>query len=166
MQPTETGIAIPQQSAPSAVLAHPAPAWMLGSSGPNFFTSLKPANEQERAALASALMAPTGRVEDLIGKTIRLTHVVCQPTETVDEGTGEVVPLVRTILITDDGSSYACSSGGILRSLQMLYTIYGSAPWSPGLPLEVQQQSLKSGHRIFRLAPVLMAKAVGGKGVK
>lgn len=99
----------------------------------------------------NATVNQTASIESMIGKTISVVHVVVHPANLENEETGEVVTLLRTILIDSDGNSYGCMSKGLLSDLAKIEAIIGPPPWKEGLQLRPIQVSIGKGHRVFKL---------------
>lgn len=59
-----------------------------------------------------------------------LTNYMAHPVTLQDEETGEIQPGLRLILLSEDGTAYACVSSGIQNSLERIVGIFGAAPWN------------------------------------
>lgn len=102
-------------------------------------------------AAYNARIAPDFRVEEVLGSEIEVEHVVVHSAVKVDDESGEEVALARVILVSPDGSTYACASKGLLRDLADLMAIRGNPPWHPPVKVIPTQVPTRRGYRTFRL---------------
>ena len=93
----------------------------------------------------NAMNNPTGRVKDLINKTILVENVLIEVSDILNEETGEIDRVPRCVLITPDGESYMATSKGIFNSIKNAYQALGAAPWDGGIEFTVKQISVGRG---------------------
>lgn len=91
-------------------------------------------------------------VSEHLGKTIKLTNVVCQAVTVADIQTGEETDAVRVILLSEDGKAYAGVSSGLLGSLRDLFAIMGMPEtWAEPIPCKVVEKRSRAGRRFMTL---------------
>lgn len=122
------------------------------------FCSFATDKPEDKVKLFNMTTDPDKQLGDCIGDVINVKDVyveVVDLTPKDDKGnpTGEPQPAARTILIAEDGTSYACVSSGIYNSLCRLIAIFGMPTWHEPLKLKVKQIS-KGKNRILSLALV------------
>lgn len=112
-----------------------------------FFSSIKDDGSREsRIKIYNAVNSSDQKIDDHIGEVFNLRDVVAHPVRLVDEKTGEVTDSVRTILIMEDGSTYAAVSEGIVGSLSKLFAIVGAPTYEPALPITVKKLKTRRGY--------------------
>lgn len=116
------------------------------------WTSLDLKDERNAALYLAAKSAPDFGYEDVQGTEFCVTDAIMHTCQLADRQTGELVTKVRTILITDDGTSIGFVSTGVVNSLRDLMGLYGQLPWKPGRRLRVVQRTTSGGNRVYNLA--------------
>ena len=115
-------------------------------------TTLKGATVEDRKALYTALN-DAEKMSDHLNETFVLRHVVAQAIEIADQETGELIPALRTVLITDTGAAYAAVSNMLYQSVQNLIGIFGQpSDWPDGLTVKVVQKSSGNGRRFYAIS--------------
>lgn len=110
-----------------------------------------PSTDEESAVLFEAMNTPSNPVNQAINIPLKIVNVFCQyvtidNTNKKDESEPDTVTLPRTVLITEDGNSYGCTSTGIYNSLEKLFAIYGSPnDWTAPMEMVVKQVAVKNG---------------------
>lgn len=109
--------------------------------------SIQPKAGDKTAAktVFNAMNNPTGRVKDMINKTILVENVLIEVSDILNEDTGEIDRVPRCVLITPDGESYMATSKGIFNSIKNAYQAFGAAPWDGGIEFMVKQISVGRG---------------------
>lgn len=125
-----------------ATIMNEQPGTMLCSIQP------EPGNKEQAKKLYNAMNNPTHKVSDFINKTIFVENVLIEINDILDEETGEIVKIPRTVLIAPDGTSYQATSKGIFNSVRNLYNSVGNAPWEGGIELEIKQQKVGRGQML------------------
>jgi hypothetical protein len=115
------------------------------------FSTYPPA---ERAKVLGLMQGKATPLEEAVGKTIEVEHVVAHWVETVDEKTGEIKGFYRIVLGGTDGKAWQCASDGVRKSIGMIAHFYGRPPWSPALKLRVELIKTQRGRRTYALSPV------------
>jgi hypothetical protein len=124
----------------------------LQAGGAGVYSSIEGAEFEDRLKVAAAV-ANSVPLNEHINKTIQLRHFVAQATEIVDREskTGELLPVVRLILIDEDGTAYHAISGGLFKSIENLIGILGKPAYWPGaVPVKVAQEGTP-GRKYFTL---------------
>lgn len=95
------------------------------------------------------------KVSDHLDETFALKHVVVQSLDIADEETGVISPVVRTILIADDGRAYAAISEQLYSSVQGIIAILGEpASWPEPVNVQVVEKRSSKGRRFFSISLV------------
>lgn len=126
----------------------------LVSLGQGVFSTLSPTDPETRYDLAEAITGEALGVDDLGDPPIELAAIVVHPQTLVNEETGEVFEVQRTVLKTADGLWIAFCSGGIVRSLKTLLALWGPPPWNPPLKVKVQRIKTRRGRTTFALKAI------------
>lgn len=116
-----------------------------------FWANWKPESRLDKARLFRAFQQADLSADDVIGKTICVSHILVHPIDIVREDTGEVIPCHRCVLILDDDRTVGFVSNGILKALSLVCMLEGQGPWKPGLGMVVKQLSLKNGRRTYTI---------------
>lgn len=120
------------------------------------FSSIEPTTRSAQIQLYNIVSGNAAALADFVGQTLAITDVICHNAKLVDQNTGVVSELIRTILIAEDGAAYSAVSGGVLNCLKKLFKLVGQPPWDPPLIL-IPQHTRTSANR-----QVLLLKAVDG----
>lgn len=122
------------------------------------FCSLDNSTREGQIKMYNAMNAPTGRVGEMIGKTITVSDILAEPIAITNED-GTVSDSVKLALITPDGESYTCVSVGIYNAVKKLIAVFGMPTWTDPLPLEVKQVTIKGRDNQPRNVLTLVLKA-------
>lgn len=125
------------------------------------FSSMAAVTVEEKKTLFKAMNDPTGRISDLINRTVTVTDIYAEIVTLAQkdekgnyktDANGEIIErtMPRIVLICKDGSSYQCVSMGIYNSIRKLIAIFGPPTWKEGIDLTVKQIEIKQG-RLFTL---------------
>lgn len=114
------------------------------------WSSITAETQEERLAVYDAV-SNSLPLDDVVGKIIKISDVILQPTEMTDNATGEVTVRNRMVLVTEEGTAYGCTSTGVETSLKNLFMIVGMPPWSPALALEVVKRQGRNGYKFTSL---------------
>lgn len=90
------------------------------------FTTCKPQTHAEKVQLFNNINNPDERIRKMINKPILLKDIYCEKVVFKDAETGEESEGIRTVIIDDNGESYACASKGVFNSLKKIFAIFGS----------------------------------------
>ena len=119
--------------------------------GGAFWTTLD-LQTQEGRYLSDDAFGPT--VDDMskwINKTFIARDVLVHDAQTTDEQTGEVIPLVRVVLIGANGGMVAWTGRGATRSLTRIGQTWGPPPWVDGLPIKITEIAVGANKRTHLL---------------
>lgn len=105
----------------------------------------KTATPEQRKMVYNAMNNPTHKVSDFINKKIAVENVLIETVDLMDDETGEIDRVPRTVLITPKGESYTATSKGVFNSIKNAYKAFGAAPWSPAIEFEVKQVNVGRG---------------------
>lgn len=130
-------------------------ATVLNSQPGTSICSIKPKQGDKEAAkiVYNAMNNPTAKLSDFINKDILVENYLVEVSEIVDEDTGVLATVPRTVLIAPDGTSYMATSKGIFNSVRNAVAALGDAPWAGGVQFEVQQVQVGRG-KMLTLAMV------------
>lgn len=96
--------------------------------------------------LYNAINSPEKKIDECINMTIVVKDVIAHPVEILDEKTGELLSLVRTILIDDKGVCYEAVSVGVKNSLQWIFAICGQpTTWKEPIKVKPVQRKTRNG---------------------
>ncbi|AXF52058.1 MAG: single-stranded DNA-binding protein [Podoviridae sp. ctbd591] len=115
------------------------------------YTSFVPNTLEEQKRMFNAINNPNFRVGDMINKTINIADVILTGVELSDndgyEGDTEKAArkAIRTILIDDNGNSYAATSDGISTSVKSLLSVFGTLHFDDPITVEIKQVTTKRG---------------------
>jgi hypothetical protein len=96
---------------------------------------------------------PTMESDDFIGKPFQLVTWACKRITQVNSDTGEPIPAVRVVLISDMNDTISFVSMGVLASLDLLRTLKGDGPYIPSLPITVKTSKTNRGFRMYKIQP-------------
>lgn len=109
------------------------------------YSSVNPSDRAGKIALFNALNSPDESLSEHIGETIQVVDIILHKVE-LDEEDGTQREGVRTILIAQDGTSYAAVSGGVANAVQRILSVFGSPEtWELPLGIKVQQKNTRNG---------------------
>lgn len=100
---------------------------------------------KSKVKIYNAINNADKKVADCIGEVIELVDVIAHPATVLDEETGEITEILRTVLIDKDGISYSASSIGITNSLEKIFAIVGMPSWTEE-PLKVKIKQVATGN--------------------
>ncbi len=105
-------------------------------------------NKEQAKAVYNAMNNPTHRLRDFVNKKILVENVLIEVNDILNEDSGEVDRVPRTVLISPDGTSYQATSKGVFTSIKNAYQAFGPAPWAGGIEFEVKQVSVGRGQML------------------
>ncbi len=109
----------------------------------------------DRIAAYNALHGKSQALVDTMRKPIKVRGIVAHYWEGVDEETGLVENVVRTIFIGPAGELYSCSSQGVQHCIRDLLPALGPGPWDPPVELMLDDDTTSKKRRVFKLVVVL-----------
>lgn len=117
-------------------------------------------SDTEKAKFFEAINSPEFKIGDFINKEIKMQNVYCEVIEAPDMATGELVKLVRTVIIDDKGNGYSCASKGVFSSLAKIFSpsFYGNPPFEKPLIVMPVFYKTKKGFNTLSLKPIGFAK--------
>ena len=83
-----------------------------------------------------------------MNKKISVENVLIEVNDLMNDETGEIDRVPRTVLISPDGTSYRATSKGVFNSIRNAYMALGSAPWPGGVEFEVKQTAVGRGQML------------------
>lgn len=110
------------------------------------YLAIMPKNDDEAAALFTAMNNPNKNISDCINQEINIYNVYIQSVEVEDNITNEIKLLPRTVIIDENGVSYSCTSGGLFNALEKLFSIYGTPDkWKAPITVKIIQVKVNRG---------------------
>ena len=109
--------------------------------------------DEQRGRVVALMQGQAEQLADHIGETISVQHILAHSVETVTDQ-GEVVGLLRIVIVAPDGTAYATTAAGIRESIRLLARFYGLPPWTDGLRVKIESIKTRRGFKTFRLSPV------------
>lgn len=153
-------VAIPEAQAvsQSPVVALPnsnaAAAQVYGFDSKPFFCSVPPTHPQYTEMLLKASFSNDGNLADMVGQEIDVRHIFGVRVDLVNERTGEQEEATRTVLITDDGKAYGCTSKGVAKSVALILQSKGNPDqWKESVRFAIRQVAARVG-KMLVLVPV------------
>lgn len=86
-------------------------------------------SRESQIKIYNAIASAEKKIADCINEVIEVVDVAAHPVTLCDENTGEVITVLRTILIDKKGVAYAAVSQGITNSLSRIFGIVGQPSW-------------------------------------
>lgn len=117
-------------------------------------TSLDVASAEGSSLAYRCVMGEDHKAEDVVDQTFTITDWLTHDVQIPDMETGEIVPRIRTVLVTEDKQRISTVSDPLRDSLQALCAFKGKAPWKPGLRLAIRQNKSRNKRSYFILDPV------------
>lgn len=127
---------------------------IMGTDKIDFYASWDLKTPAGKALLFKVAQEADGDLSEHTNISLRIEHLYAAPAEKLDAVTGELIQLVRIVLVTTDGKSYGCFSLGVRKAISLISKCYGPPPWQGGLAVMVKLQKLKNGHNWLTLLPV------------
>lgn len=108
----------------------------------------EPGNHEQAKIVYNAMNNPTHNLRDFVNKKINVENVLIEVNDIMNDETGEIDRVPRTVLISPDGTSYRATSKGVFNSIKNAYLAFGEAPWNGGIEFEVKQISVGRGQML------------------
>lgn len=108
----------------------------------------EPGNKAQAKTIFNAMNNPTHKISDFINKKIVVENVLIEVNDILNDDTGEIDRVPRTVLIAPDGTSYTATSKGVFTSIKNAYQAFGPAPWVGGIEFEVKQKAVGRGQML------------------
>lgn len=121
-----------------------APNVDLSDTKNDIWTTLDRSTEEGRAMLGYVLTTEPTRMEDHVGKAIKVTDVTTTLGEVTNEDTGEVRKCIRSLLLCTDGTVYSTMSPVVAKGLQRVIAIEGVPPWPDGKELIINEEKTRN----------------------
>ncbi len=99
----------------------------LKNPGSQFYSSITDdGSRKSKVAIYNAVNGADEKLGDHINEVLEIVNVVAHPVALPDEVTGEIMNVLRTVLIDKNGKTYTAVSQGITSSLGRIFDIIGS----------------------------------------
>jgi hypothetical protein len=116
----------------------------------NVLTSYNREDKAQALLLWSALSHSDSSADDLVGQQIEVEHFVQHWITRVDDETGEVRDVLRTVLVGPDGKRVSTGSETISKSIAMAARVFGvRPPFDPPLRFVVREGRSRTKKRRF-----------------
>ena len=136
----------------------PDSAELLAKGGDGLFSSMDKSNPDHQPIIIRALGIADKRVEEVLGETLKVCHVVAHNINPVDPATGEVIQTVRIVFVTTDGQTIAGSGKGLYNSLRQIIGVIGSPVWQPALVCKIKPITTRMGRRTYTIEVIGLDK--------
>lgn len=124
----------------------------LNRNSKELYCSLPADTVEDKKAIFKVLGSADYKVADTLGTTINLRNVLVQKYEKVNQETGEVETKYRTILIDENGTTYASASKGLFTSCKRLFALMGLPEnWTEPLPIKVEEVKTTQGFKTYEI---------------
>lgn len=122
----------------------------------NIFTTIEGTDRKSKVAVYNAISAPDKKIAECIGEVIEIKDFVVHEVQVLDENTGELANLLRTVVISSDGTSYEAVSIGIANSLQRLIAFLGKpSEWDEPVKVKIKQKKTRNGDNKVTLLEIV-----------
>ena len=134
-----------------AMVPVPSGGFSLEKRSPRFWTNInqdKPENKwlvmhcHQKADLSS---------EQVVGTTFKLVHILAHPVRVQAQADGELLQLVRCVLVNDEGQTCSFVSQGIYDALELLISTYGPGPFDPSMPCTIRPLKTRAGRQTYEI---------------
>lgn len=114
----------------------------------SFFCSIKDdGSRKSKVAIYNAVNGADESIADHIGEVLEIVDVVAYPVTITDEETGEIMEVLRTVLVAKDGKAYTAVSQGITNSLARIFSIVGMPSWKDEpVKMKIKQIKTRNGN--------------------
>lgn len=92
--------------------------------------------------------------DESLNQQIAMRYWFVHEIELMNEKSGELRTVVRTVIVDDHGTAYQFVSDGVYSSLRTFVSIMGPGPYEPPLMVMPKQGNSKGGRRYFYLQPM------------
>lgn len=121
---------------------------VLNDGQPNPFVSFDVHSPDDQIKLYNAMNSPEHRLADMINKPIKMVDAILVPCTLVDDETGEASEAVRSIIIDEEGKTYAATATGIMSSLRNMFNVFHTLHFDGGITVTVKQVQVKRGNTL------------------
>ena len=111
----------------------------------SIFTTIEATDRKAKIAVYNAISAPEKKIAECIGEVITVKDFVVHDVTVLDERTGELNNLLRTVLIDVNNVSYEAVSTGVANSLQRLITFVGKPSAEEPITFKIKQKKTRNG---------------------
>lgn len=108
----------------------------------------EPGNKKQVKIVYNAMNNPTHNLRDFVNKNIVVENILVEVNDLLNDETGVIERVPRTVLISPDGTSYRATSKGVFNSIKYAYQALGPAPWEGGIEFTVKQVSVGRGQML------------------
>lgn len=124
------------------------PAQLSNPTSTQMYCSLKDdGSAKSKASIYNAINSPDEKLSEHIGEVIELVHIVAHQVQLPDEETGEIITVLRTILVDKAGKTYEAVSGGVANSISRLLQIFGQPEtWKEPIKIKAKQKATRNGN--------------------
>ena len=106
--------------------------------------------DASKIALYRAIQRSDFSLDDVVGETIEVQHIVCHFVSLVRPDTGEPYEGIRTVMIATDGTRFGTVSDTVRNDLRRAESIIGRpAPWTPPMRFKVVKYASRNQGRKY-----------------
>lgn len=121
---------------------------VLNDGQPSPFVSFNVDDPAAQIKLYNAMNSPEYRLSDMINKPIKMVDAVLVPCMLTSNETGEAQEAVRSIIIDDEGKTYAATATGIMSSLRNMFNVFHTLHFETPITVTVKQVTVKRGNTL------------------
>ena len=92
--------------------------------------------------------------EDVPADGIAVVNFYVHKVEYERQDDGEVMDIVRCVLVTDDGQAYGFMSNTLARDLARMVSVFGMKKWTPAVRVKIVENKGRAGHKFYSIAPL------------
>lgn len=94
-------------------------------------STLAPVTHAEKIAFAKAVMSAQSAKDNVLNQVVEVKEIIIQSTDMVNEQTGELEAVPRTVLVTPKGEAYYAFGGPVYRDARTILAIFGGKLTEP-----------------------------------
>jgi hypothetical protein len=129
-------------------------SWRTGEADGDVMTTLDLTRPEARSLMMNTLNGDAISLEKVLNVPFMLAGYSIMPASKLDEDTGEIVRLIRTVLYTPDGKLYHCFSDKIVKSLRSFDAVYGKEWLAKPVRCVCERVPVGESKGFYRLRPI------------
>ena len=138
-------------------LAAPSLLDALNNPGSKTFCSMvDDGTRASKVAIYNAVNNAEEQLSEHVNEVLEIVDVIAHEIDLPDMNTGEVVKVVRTVLVDVNGVGYQAVSQGVISSLSKIFQIVGLPSWIDE-PVKMKPKKVKTANKFEVLTIELIA---------
>lgn len=135
------------------------PEWMNAGGSGEFLTNIPGDTDAARQLRFEATLGACILLDDVLGEELLIRYFYLHPAEKIDATTGELIQLVRIVLIDTEGKLYETFSTGVRKSIALMCGHMTKGPWMEGLRVRTEAVRTGRGFKMLVLRPIFGGKS-------